>query len=129
MPVAGITRVVANTLRYAKKFSDRVVAVYIATDEEYAKKVEEKWHAWNPGVRLAVLYSPHRAIIAPLLRFIDKIENKIGPHDSITVLIPEFETKKWWHRLLHNQTGWILRTLLLLKENVVVIVVPYRLKK
>jgi len=129
VPVAGVTRVVASTLNYAKKLSDRIVAVFIATDEESAKKVKEKWQNWNPGVRLIVLYSPHRAITAPLFRFIDKIESKKGPDDYITILIPEFETKKWWHRLLHNQTGFLLRTLLVFRKNVVVTVVPYRLEK
>ncbi|KJS16669.1 MAG: amino acid transporter [Peptococcaceae bacterium BRH_c4b] len=129
VPVAGVTRVVASTLKYAKKLSDRVIAVYVATDEELAKKVKEKWQSWNPGVRLIVLYSPHRAITAPLFRFIEKIERKKGPDDYITILIPEFETKKWWHRLLHNQTGFLFRTLLVFRKNVVVTVVPYQLEK
>ncbi|BAF60388.1 amino acid transporters [Pelotomaculum thermopropionicum SI] len=129
VPVAGVTRVVANTLTYAKKLSDRIVAVYVATDEEAAKKIRGKWEKWNPGVRLIVLYSPHRAIIAPLFKFIDRVEKKKNPEDYITILIPEFETKKWWHRLLHNQTGWLLRTLLILRKNIVVTVVPYRLEK
>ena len=43
--------------------------------------------------------------------------------------VPEFETAKWWHRLLHNQTGWILRTLLILRENVIVSTLPYHFKK
>lgn len=129
VPVAGANRVVANTLCYAKKLSDRIVAVYVATDEEAARKVKEKWQSWNPGVRLVVLYSPHRAITSQLFKFIEKLEKKKGPQDYITVLIPEFETKKWWHRLLHNQTGWFLRTLLILRKNIVVTVVPYRLER
>lgn len=129
VPVAGVTRVVASTLNYAKKISERIVAVFVATDEESARKVKEKWQSWNPGVRLIVLYSPHRAVTAPLFRFIEKVERKKGPDDYITILIPEFETKEWWHRLLHNQTGFLLRTLLVFRKNVVVTVVPYRLEK
>ena len=92
-------------------------------------KIEEKWHNWNPGVELVTLYSPYRLVIQPLLDYISQLEHQKQPEDFITVLIPEFQTKKWWHRLLHNQTGWVLRTLLILKENVIVTTVPFHLKK
>ncbi len=129
VPVAGITRVVANTLKYAREISSQSVAVFVATDNESAKRIEEKWNIWNPGVRLIILYSPYRSIFGPLFRFIAKVENKKGPDDYITILVPEFETHRWWHRLLHNQTGFLLRNLLVLKKNVVVTVVPYQLEK
>lgn len=129
VPIAGVTRVVANTLKYAKEISDQIIAVFVATDRETAKKVKEKWKNWNPGVRLIVLYSPRRSILGPLFRFIDKVEIKKGPHDYITILVPEFETKRWWHRLLHNQTGLLLRNLLVFRKNIVVTVVPYQLEK
>ncbi|OPY56020.1 MAG: hypothetical protein A4E55_02341 [Pelotomaculum sp. PtaU1.Bin035] len=129
VPVAGVTRVVANTLRYAKELSDECIAVFVATDKESEAKVKEKWKNWNPGVRLIVIYSPHRSILAPLFKFIGKVEKLIGPNGYITVLVPEFETKKWWHRLLHNQTGLLLRNLLVFRKNIVVTVVPYQLKK
>jgi len=56
----------------------------------------------------------------------------IGVFISFTIaqnLIAEFQTKKWWHRLLHNQTGVALRTLLILHEDVIVTTVPFHLKK
>ena len=52
-----------------------------------------------------------------------------NPNDYITVIIPEFETRKWWHRFLHNQTGWLLRTLLILRDDVIVTTIPFHLKK
>lgn len=129
VPIAGVTRVVANTLKYAKEISDQSIAVFVATDKESAKKIEEKWNNWNPGVRLIILHSPYRSIFGPLFRFIAKVESKKGPNDYITILVPEFETHRWWHRLLHNQTGLLLRNLLVFRKNVVVTVVPYQLEK
>ena len=64
-----------------------------------------------------------------MLAYIDELAKEQSPDDYITILIPEFETRKWWHRLLHNQTGLILRTLLILKSNVIVSTVPFHLKK
>jgi amino acid transporter len=129
VPIATPTSVVAETLKYAKSISDDVVALHIATDEEIGRKVEEKWRGWNPGIELVTVYSPYRLVIQPILDYIINLEHQKNPEDYITILIPEFQTKKWWHRLLHNQTGWILRTLLILRENVIVTTIPFHLQK
>ena len=105
------------------------MALHIATDEEVGKRVADKWQAWDPGVELVTVYSPYRLVVQPLLDYISQLEAQKNPEDYITVLIPEFETKKLWHRLLHNQTGWVLRTLLILRENVIVTTIPYHLSK
>jgi hypothetical protein len=64
-----------------------------------------------------------------VLHFVEKLARRKKPEDYITVVIPEFETRKWWHRLLHNQTGLILRTLLIFNENVAVTTLPFHLRK
>lgn len=129
VPVASPTRVVAETMRYAKKIGDEVIALHIATDKEAIPAVEEKWRQWNPKVNLVTVYSPYRLVIQPLLQYVEKLTRRKQPEDYITVVIPEFETRKWWHRLLHNQTGFILRTLLIFNKNVVVATLPFHLQK
>lgn len=129
VPVAGVTRVVQNTIAYARSISDHVIALHVSTDEAAGNKVRSKWQDWNPGVELVVVNSPYRTVMSPIVEYVDLLQSKAGLKDFITVLIPEFETRKWWHRLLHNQTGWILRTFLTLNKNVVVTVVPYHLQK
>lgn len=129
VPVATPTRVVFETLKYAKVIGDNVLAVHVASDEASEMKVREKWEQWDMGVELVVLRSPYRLLMNPLIEYIENMDHAKGANDYITVVIPEFETKKWWHRLLHNQTGWILRTALILKENVIVTTVPYQLKE
>jgi amino acid transporter len=129
VPIASPTRVVAETLKYAKSISQDVTALHIAIDEESGKRVENKWASLQTDFKLVVVYSPYRLVIQPLIDYVSKLEKAKAPEDFITVLIPEFETRKSWHRLLHNQTGWILRTLLILKDNVVVTTIPFHLKK
>ena len=75
------------------------------------------------------MYSPYRSIIQPILSYVSELEMQKSIYDYITIVIPEFETAKWWHRLLHNQTGWILRTLLILRENIIVYTLPYHFKE
>ena len=129
IPIASPTNLVAQTVRYAKTISDNIIAVYVATDPEEADRIRTKWNECNTGVPLATVASNYRLVIQPILNFIEKLEREKRPEDYITVLIPEFETRKWWHRFLHNQTGLILRTLLILRDNVIVTTIPYHLNK
>ncbi len=129
IPVSSPTQVVARTIQYAKSIGDEIIAVHLSTNEEDAIRVKNKWESWNPHVRLEIVHSPFRYVIQPLIDYIDEIYKTKEEQDFITVIIPEFETKRWWHRLLHNQTGWVLRTLLILRKNVVVTTIPYHLRK
>jgi amino acid transporter len=125
VPVAGITRVVMNSLSYAKSLTDNVVAVYVGFDDEEIERMEAKWKEWNPGVRLIVLRSSYRSIIRPLIKFIETVEWKNAETDHITVLIPQFITKHWWHYILHNQSSLLLRAYLFTQKDVVIATVPY----
>ncbi|WP_371377696.1 APC family permease [Sporomusa aerivorans] len=130
VPISGITKVVAASLRYSKAIGGDIIALYIYSEEEERQKFEEKWKALNlEGVTLHVLYSPYRSIVQPILGYVSELEMQKTIYNYITIVIPEFEPAKLWHRLLHNQTGWILRTLLILRENVIVSTLPYHFKK
>ncbi|MBB5337127.1 APC family permease [Pectinatus brassicae] len=129
VPISSPTNIIAHTLSYAKSISNDVRAIHIAINEEIGQKVSDKWQVWNPGVPLITIQSPYRLVITPLIDYIDNLIKEEGDNNYITVLIPEFKTYKWWHRLLHNQTGIILMTLLILKRNVIVTTVPFHLKK
>ena len=127
--VASPTRVVAKTLRYAQKIGDEVVALHVATDEETKERVEKKWVEWNPGIELVTVYSPYRLVLQRIVTYVRMLKKQNNPEDYVTVVIPEFETRKWWHRLLHNQTGWRLHAMLIKEEDVIVATVPFHLKK
>ncbi|MGM1019946.1 MAG: APC family permease [Bacillota bacterium] len=129
IPVAGITRVVMNTISYAKTLSDNVVAVYVGVDDEAICKMEQKWEEWDVGIRLVVLKSRYRSIINPLRKFIDTVEWKKADEDHITVLIPQFITKHWWENILHNQTSLLMRAYLINYKDVIVTTVPFHLNK
>ncbi|KAB7669396.1 APC family permease [Bacillus sp. B1-b2] len=129
LPVAGITKVVENSLEYAEMVGSTVIAVYVAFDRESEKLMEEKWGKFRPDIRLVTLYSPYRSLIRPLRRFINVIEEKAAEQDyRVTVIIPQFITKKNWHNMLHNQSSLLLKAHLLYKRNIIVTTVPYGLK-
>jgi len=129
IPVAGINKVVASTISHAKSLTENVVAVYVGFDDDSIEKMESKWDEWNPGVRLIVLRSHYRSILKPLVKFIDTVEWKTADTDHITVLIPQFITKKWWHNILHNQTSLLIRAYLFARRDITIATVPYHLQK
>ncbi|MDQ0202029.1 APC family permease [Neobacillus ginsengisoli] len=130
VPVAGITRVVENSINYAKSLTDQIFAVYISFDREDEKRFEEKWQKWQPDVRLVTLQSHYRSVLVPLSKFIDTIEHKASENNyRVTVLIPQFITKKSWHNILHNQSSFLIRAYLIFKKRVIISTLPYHFKK
>ncbi len=130
VPVAGITKVVEQSINYAEAIGDTVIAVYVAFDKESEIKMQQKWKEWKPDVRLITVVSSYRSLMRPITKLVAKIQEKAQEnHHSVTVLIPQFITKKSWHNFLHNQSSILLRIYLLYKKNVIVSTVPYRFKK
>ena len=74
-----------------------------------------------------ILDSPYRLLMEPLLGYITKIAAQRQPNEIITIVVPQFGPKRWWHNLLHTQAAVILRLALLTKPGITVTDVPYHL--
>ena len=94
---AGVVR----ALRYAQSLSPAAKAVYVETDPEKTRKLEEKWGKWGCGVPLVVLTSPYRSLLGPFLEYLDHIQNQ-GENHMVTIVLPEFIPARWWQHLLHK---------------------------
>jgi hypothetical protein len=130
VPIAGITKVVDQSLNYAESIGDIVIALYVAFDAESEHTMKRKWEKFKPSVRLMTVYSSYRSITKPILKMIDAIDHKAKENNhTVTVLIPQFITKKSWHNFLHNQSSILLRFYLLHKKNVIVSTLPYHFQK
>ncbi|QBK25373.1 APC family permease [Ureibacillus thermophilus] len=128
IPISGVSKIVAQSVQYAKSISDDITAITIVFTEEEEHKIREKWLKWYPEIELKVIYSPYRTILSPLLDYINEVE-KETKGAPVTILMPQFIVKKWWHALLHNQTATILRFFLILKKDIVITTLPYHLKE
>lgn len=130
VPIAGITKVVEQSINYAETISDQVIAVYVAFDKESELRMQKKWKEWQPNIRLVTFISSYRSLMRPIAKLITIIQHKAQEKKRfVTVLIPQFITKKSWHNILHNQSSVLLRVYLLYKKNVIVTTVPYRFRK
>jgi amino acid transporter len=124
--VGDLHRGVVRALRFAQSLSPAARAVYVETDPERTRRLEERWTKVASGVPLIVLSSPYRSILGPLLDYLDQFLEH--PDQVVTIVIPEFIPRRFWHHLLHNQTALLVKAALLFRRNVVVIDVPFHLE-
>jgi amino acid transporter len=126
VPVSGLHPGVIEALRYASTISKDVRACYIELDPEATARLKIQWDKLVPAIPLTVIKSPYRSVITPVIRFVDDVAQATHD-DTITVIIPEFVTPKWYHQFLHNQTALLMRAALRSRENTIVTSVRYHL--
>ena len=126
VPIGGVHRAVIEALRYASALAKDVRAVYVNVNPDSLLQLKKDWPLWGSHIKLVVLQSPFRSMTEPLLDYIDRME-KEHPGDYITVVLPEFVVKHWWHHLLHNQSALTLKAALLFRPRVVTTSVPFHL--
>ena len=128
VPVSSMNRVALQTLAYAQSISDDVTAVHVMDDEGDIEEFRSKWEELGLDIPLVLIESPYRALVSPLLKYIDEIDRQ-RQDDTLTVVLPEFVARHWWEHLLHNQTALRLKAALLFRPNTVVTSVPYHLER
>jgi hypothetical protein len=126
--VGDLHRGVLRALQYAQTLTPQAKAVYVESDPDRTRRLEDRWGKWGMGIPLVVLTSPYRSLLAPLLQYVDHILEQGGPNHIVTIVVPEFIPARWWQHLLHNQTALVIKGALLFHKNVIVTDVPYHLR-
>jgi amino acid permease-like protein len=129
IPVPGINRAVVQAVNVGRSIADDVRAVFITDDPEDIGPMQENWEKHVPGVPLVVVESPYRALVGPLSAYLDVLDAAWPPDKPapITfVILPEYVARRWWERILYNQSVKRLRSALLGRRHTVVVNVPYR---
>jgi amino acid transporter len=128
LPISGIHQGTLQALEYALALSADVTAVHISIDQEQRAALERKWDWWGKGVRLVVIESPYRTFLEPFLEYVDQLCSILQPNERLTIVVPQFTPRHWWHNLLHTQTAFWLRFSLLSKRGIVITEVPYQVQ-
>jgi amino acid transporter len=129
VPIPGVTRAVIQAVNVARSIADDVRAVFITDDPADGAAVRERWERQVPGIPLVVVESPYRALTGPLQAYLDVLDSAWPPDKEapITfVVLPEYVARRWWERILYNQSVKRLRSALLGRPHTVVVNVPYR---
>ncbi len=128
LPIGGVHQGTLEALHYARMLSHDLTAVHVSVEPTETERIKDKWATWGEGIRLVVLDSPYRVMYEPLLAYIEDVASQRQQNERITIVVPQFVPKHWWHNLLHMQTATFLRFALLFKKNIVVTDVPYQIE-
>jgi amino acid transporter len=129
VPVAGINRAVVHAVNVGRSIGPNVRAVLVSDEPAEAAQVRRDWERQFGDVPLVVVESPYRALVGPLLTYLDVIDRAWPPdrEKPVTfVVIPEYVARSWWERMLYNQSAKRLRAALLGRPRTIVVNVPYR---
>ena len=126
--VSAVHNATLRALEYAKAIAPTAVrAITFNVEESETQKIMRDWGQTVTGVPLEILDSPYRDLAPPLLKLVRQIR-RAAPDTVVTVIVPEFVVKKWWHQFLHNQSALSIKAALLFEPGVVVTSVPYHLE-
>jgi amino acid transporter len=129
VPVNGVNRAVVHALSLGRALGDDIRAVYVTDDEHDGERMRERWERQVPGVPLVIVESPYRALVGPLLAYLDVLDQAWPPDAEVPitiVVLPEYVARRWWDRILYNQQARRLKAALVGREHTVVADVPYR---
>ena len=129
VPVNGINRAVVQAVTFARTVAQDVRAVYVTEDAADAENMRRRWEQQLPGVPLVIVESPYRAIVEPFIAYLDVLAETWPPDREapITIVVlPEYVAKRWWDRVLYNQTAKRLKAAIVGREHTVIADVPYR---
>jgi hypothetical protein len=128
VPVARLDRTARQAIAFANSISPSATAVHVTNDPESAAEMRERWPEWAGQTELVVVESPYRALIGPLLRYLDALQAQ-DPDRPVVVVLSEVVPRHWWENLLHNQTALRLKLRLFQRPNTIVADVPYHLPR
>jgi amino acid transporter len=134
VPISDVNRGNIDAVDFARSISSHATGVYIELDPGAGDLVREKWLKLWPDVPLAIVPSPYRSIVGPLLDYLDSADAEAGDGQLAAVVLPELVPAKWWQALLHNQSAWLIKAALLYRRRHqgyqrVIIDVPYHLER
>ncbi len=128
VPIASLNKAVIGALQYAQSIGGQVYALNVSPDKESMEKLQARWSELDTDIILISKYSPYRAVINPLIKYISSLAaEKVQGDEKVTVVVPQFITHESWGNILHNHTGFILHETLLQNDKVVVSTYPYHL--
>ena len=127
--VGDLHKGIVRAVQYAQTLSPSAKGVYVETDPERTRRLEDRWGKWGLGAPLIVLNSPYRSILGPLNDYIEQLQRQGGDNHVVTIVLPEFIPARWWQQILHNQTALLIKGQMLFRKNVVVTDVPHHLRR
>lgn len=125
--VARLDLSTARAVQYARTLMpDEMRAVHIAWDRHFAEHLAEQWRALGLSrVPLELVDCPDRRVVRTALEYVAR--EVADGKTEVTVLLPHRLYRRFWHRLLHDNTGEEIAEAVSKLEHANVTMVPFQL--
>ena len=130
LPIGDVHRGTLRALQYANMLSDDIRAVYIATSPADKERFMNRWNRFPNLVgkaKLVEIEHDYRDFLPPLIEYIEKVNCKEFPDQSVTVMIPEVVITNLVTSVLHNKTSMMLRNRLRQHLDIIIIDIPFHI--
>ncbi|WP_078073658.1 APC family permease [Streptomyces niveus] len=124
VPIQTLDRAGMRALAYAASLQQPVLVIHVSTGAAEAERFRDQWLLWGDHLPLQELVSPYRAVIAPLVNYIEALHHQ-RPDLTLTVILPEIVVSQRRYSALHSRTAPRLRRALRPLRKVVVTTVPF----
>jgi hypothetical protein len=124
VPIGRLDAPALRALAYAAELHQPILAVHLVPDKDAEEHFLEAWRALGEPVRLEILRSPYRALVAPLAQYLLGLHGE-RPELVMTVVLPEIVPRRPWERLLHGRGTARLRRTLSREPGIVLTSVPF----
>ena len=139
VPVQSWNKLTSRGLRFAMELSPDVRALHVLTESTTICELTAVWEELVsaparerglPVPQLVLRRSTYRQFFAPLIDYVEHVRDA-HPDRDVIVFVPDLVVRHWYHAILHNNRGMVLKGLLRLRggPRVVVINTPFYLKE
>ncbi len=139
VPVQSWSKLTSRGLRFALELSPDVRALHVLTQDSTICELTAVWEelvagparaAGLPPPQLILRKSTYRQFFGPLVDYVEQLRDH-HPDRDIVVIVPDLVVRHWYHAILHNNRGTLLRGLLRLRggPRVVVVNTPFYLDR
>ena len=82
IPVNGINRAVVQAVMFGRSLAtdpSLLQAMFVTTDTDEADALRIRWERQLPGVPLVIVESPYRALVGPVVTYLDVLDRAWPP--------------------------------------------------
>jgi len=128
LPLSSVNRSFLKALNYAMMLQGTEIELYhVASSTEDFSVIEKKIAELKLPVTLVCERTEYRNFDQMILRHILAEQEKLEPHQMLTVVMSEIVIRHWWQKILHNQTTMQMKRTLSKQRNISIITVPFLL--
>lgn len=121
--VAAVDRRLLPALRFVSRLPfAELRAIHVSVDPDETRQVARAWMALGLAWLPLYIRESSEGGIAATIRGVLREE---GDPEHVTVVVPELNIPRWWHRLLHRQAARRIASQLQQIDGVTTVIVPF----